>query len=291
MNIITGYRGEPHLTSQQWRNTNIGIFGGGAHILDVDSKLAATVVSANEISIADGTLVCEGCTAEVARGTTESMTIENGSQGMQRIDLIAARYTRTAGTAVEDMNLVVIKGTPAASNPAVPSYNQGLIADGDSPVDFPLYRVNLSGISITSVERLVDVVSVEGKFNDMGTRMDGIDTRIDGVDTSISAIRTAMGGVKMKAVIREGINIPAGGGGISQTTIDFSDILPSNARLVGVDVTLTIGDFHFPYVRDGKVVTWVSKMWERAIRIDNTSSAWNNYTMYATLFYTEVTTS
>ena len=282
MNIITGYKGEPHVTSQQLRDTNIGTFGGGAYILDVGSQMAATVISANEVQIADGLLVAEGCTAEVARGTTESMTIENGSQGMLRTDLIVARYTKAAGTAVENMELAVIKGTPAASNPATPAYNTGLIADGDSPVDFPLYKVNINGISITSVERLVDVVSINGKFDD-------VNTRIDGVDTSISAIRTDMGGVKAKAVIREGINIPAGGGGISQTLIDFSDVLPSGVHLVGVDVTL--GDFHLPYVRDGNPATWVSKLWERAIRIDNTSSAWPDYQMYATLFYTEVTSS
>jgi hypothetical protein len=282
MNIITGYKGEPHVTSQQLRDTNIGTFGGGAYILDVGSQMAATVVSANQVDIADGLLVAEGCTAEVARGTTESMTIENGSQGMLRTDLIVARYTRAAGTAVENMELAVIKGTPAASNPATPSYNTGLIADGDTPVDFPLYKVNINGISITSVERLADVVSINGKFDD-------VDTRLDGVDASISAMQTAMGGVKMKAVIREGINIPASGGGISQTLISFEDVLPSGAHLVGVDATLE--DFHLPYVRDGRPATWVSKLWERAIRIDNTSSAWNNYTMYATLFYTEVTSS
>lgn len=167
MKIIAGYVGEPHVTSQQERNTNIGIFGGGTHILDVDSKLAATVVSANEVQIADGTLVAEGCTAEVPRGTTESMTIENGEQGMKRIDLIVARYTRDSGTAVESMELAVIKGTSAASNPAVPSYNTGTIADGDSPVDFPLYRVNLDGISITSVDALVDTVNISESIEDL----------------------------------------------------------------------------------------------------------------------------
>lgn len=277
MNIITGYRGEPHVTSQQLRDTNIGTFGGGAYILDVGSQMAATAVSANQVDIADGLLVAEGCTAEVARGTTESMTIENGSQGMLRTDLIVARYTKTAGTAVENMALAVIKGTPAASNPATPAYNTGLIADGDSPVDFPLYKVNLNGISITSVQRLVDVVSINGKFDD-------IDTRIDGVDTSISAIQTAMGGVKMKAVIRT-ISLPAG---TSQTVVSFEDVLPSGVHLVGVDVTLM--DFHLPYVSAGNVVTWTAKMWERAIRIDNNiASPWPDYTMYATLFYVEVT--
>lgn len=154
MNIITGYGGQPHIYPHHDRETNIGIFGSGTHILDVGSQMAATVVSNNEVQIADGVVICEGCTAEVARGTTESMTIENGSQGMLRTDLIVARYTKTGGTAVEAMELAVIKGTPAASNPATPAYNEGLIADGDSPVDFPLYKVNLDGISITSVDRL-----------------------------------------------------------------------------------------------------------------------------------------
>ena len=282
MNIITGYKGEPHVTSQQLRDTNIGTFGDGTYILDVGSQMAATVISSNQIDIADGLLVAEGCTVEVTRGTTESMTIENGSQGMLRTDLIVARYTRAAGTAAEAMELAVIKGTPAASNPATPAYNTGLIADGDSPVDFPLYKVNINGISITSVERLADVVSINGKFDD-------VDARIDGVEASISAIQTAMGGVKMKAVIRQDVTLPAGGGGTSQTVVSFEDYLPSNAHLVGVDVTM--GDFHFPYVRDGNPATWVSKLWERAIRIDNSSSAWSNYAMFAVLFYTEVTSS
>ena len=166
MNIITGYRNEPHVTSQQLRNTYIPIFGSDTKILDVGSKMAVTVISANEVEVADGQLVCEGCTAEIAHGTTESLTIDNGTQGEQRIDLIVARYTKNAGTGVEDMQLAVVKGTPAASNPAVPSYNEGTIADGDSPVDFPIYKVNLDGISITSVDALVDTVNIPDLISD-----------------------------------------------------------------------------------------------------------------------------
>lgn len=161
MNIITGYVGEPHVTSQQERNTNIAIFGSDARIIGgVNSELEATVVSANLVEISDGMVVCEGCTAEIPRGTNDSLVIENGEQGMKRIDLIVARYTRNANTGAESMGLAVIKGTSAASEPTTPSYNTGLIADGDSPVDFPLYKVNLDGISITSVDAMVDVVNI-----------------------------------------------------------------------------------------------------------------------------------
>lgn len=160
MKIITGYRGEPHITSQQDRNVNIGIFGSGTYIVNVGSKMAATIVSANEITIADGLLVAEGCTAEIERGTSESIAIENGAQGMLRKDLIVARYTKTSGTGVEDMQLAYIAGTPAASAPALPSYNEGSIANGDTLVDFPLYTVNINGISIESVVSMVDEVTL-----------------------------------------------------------------------------------------------------------------------------------
>ena len=163
MNIITGYRAEPHITAQQDRDINSAVFTTGTYILNIGSKMAATVVSANEVTIADGLIVAQGCAAEIARGTSESMSIDNGDQGMLRKDLIVLRYTKEASTGVEDMELAVIKGTPAASNPATPSYTSGSIADGDTVVEFPIYTVNLSGITIQSVTRLVDYVTISTK--------------------------------------------------------------------------------------------------------------------------------
>lgn len=187
MNIITGYRDEPHVTSQQLRNTNIATFGSTAQILNVGSKMAATVISANEIEISDGLLVAEGCTAEIERGVTESLAIDNGTQGQQRIDLIVARYTKDSGTGVEDMSLAVVKGTPTASSPAVPTHNTGSIAEGDSPVDFPLYRVNINGINITSVVRVADITNgIDGISDRMGGTLLPSGTNIDNLTKDYS---------------------------------------------------------------------------------------------------------
>ena len=165
MKIITGYRNDPHVTSQQERDTNIAIFGPGVHILKgVESELAATIVSANEIQIAAGMLVAEGCTATITKGTPESVAIDNGAQGMLRTELIVARYTRDSGTNIEDMELAVLKGAPSTSSPVTPSHTAGLIADGDTLVEFPLYQVNINGISIDSVTCLVDKVSTHGSI-------------------------------------------------------------------------------------------------------------------------------
>lgn len=205
MNIITGYKAEPHITAQQDRNVNMGIFGAGTHIVNIGSKMAATVVSANEITIADGLLVAEGCTAEIERGTSESLEIANGSQGMLRKDLIVARYTKASGTGVEDMQLAVITGTPAASNPADPSYNTGSIAAGDTLVDFPIYKVSLNGISIENVTRIPSIVSV-AKTSDVSAVSSALSTLTNTVTTLSNKIgNTAMGTVAttVTAAIRE----------------------------------------------------------------------------------------
>ena len=190
MNIITGYRNEPHVTSQQDRDTNIGIFGSGVHILNIGSKMAATVISANEVQIADGLMVAEGCTAEIPRGTTESMTIENGAQDMLRKDLIVARYTRNSGTGVEGMALVVIKGTSASANPARPEHTSGSIADGDTLVEFPLYEVNISGITITSVVLLAGTSQIDDVVTKMGSGT--LATVAQTVIAAINELRTSI---------------------------------------------------------------------------------------------------
>ena len=157
MDIITGYTGEAHITSAQDRAGNQGIVGEGSYILNVGNKLAADVISANEIRIRDGVLSHQGCFGIIESGTYDSLTIANGAQGMLRHDLIVCRYTKNAGTNVEGLALVVIQGTASATNPADPTYNSGDIQAGDSPVDFPLYRVNIDGITIDSVDQVASI--------------------------------------------------------------------------------------------------------------------------------------
>lgn len=227
MEIITGYRNEPHVSSQQDRNAYIAIFGGAVYILkDIDSELAPTVVSANLIEIADGMLVAEGCTACIERGTSDSLAIENGTQGMQRIDLIVARYTRNAGTAVEDMQLAVIKGTPSATDPAVPAHTSGLIADGDTLVEFPLYRVNISGISITSVERLVDVTSV-------ATLIAALQDTVNDLQDTTNDLQDTVSNTKLIAVNAPLGTLPFNNAGAAGGTIDVSQYIPTGYTMIG----------------------------------------------------------
>jgi hypothetical protein len=191
MNIILGYKADPHITAQQLRNTYVGIFGDGVHILDVGSNLAATVISATEVQIADGVMVAQGCTASIENGMSESLVIANGTQGMLRRDLIVAQYTKNSGTGVENMSLAVKTGTPAASDPAAPAYTTGSIADGDTLVEFPLYQVNLDGISITSVDPLVSTVSVLDAITDLQNTVTELQNTVD--NTKLTVVNAPLG--------------------------------------------------------------------------------------------------
>ena len=177
---------------------------------------------------------------------------------------------KSTGHGIESMSLAVKRGTPASSSPALPAYTTGSIADGDTLVEFPLYVVNLNGINITSVQRLVDVVSIKGGIDDLTDR--------------VTAVETDLRAVKRKAIIRT-VSIPAGTTTMTDTTIDFSSDIPATARLVGVNVSL--GNFYMPYVVNGTVNTWVSRMNARSIVISNKAGAYPSYTMYATLFYVD----
>ena len=158
MEIITGYTGKPHVTAEQDRDVNEGIFDTGSFVLKTGSQLAAELVSNNEIKIRDGVLVIQGCTAAIKKNTYDPVTIANGSQGMKRIDLIVARYNKNEETKIEEVTLKVIQGTPYASTAAVPTYKTGDIQSGDLVADMPLYKVTLDGLNVTSVDKMFTVI-------------------------------------------------------------------------------------------------------------------------------------
>ena len=234
MNIVTGYRGTPHITSAQDRAKNQGIFGTGSYILGVGEKLSAEIVSANEIRIRDGVLCMQGCVAVIEEGAYDSCEIENGTQGMQRRDLIVARYTKNAETNVEDVQLVVIEGTPSSSSPQDPSYNEGDIQAGDSPVDFPLYRVNISGVNVSSTTRIAPYVGTQAETDTMIG-----DTSISGIGDG--TVTGAISALNSKISNRTNASVASGyTGGVAYSVVGYmvvvSGWLSAAAASVGTDL-------------------------------------------------------
>lgn len=165
MDIITGYVGSPHVTAEQDRDINIGIFGAESYVLRTGSQLKAEVSSNNEIKIRDGVIMHQGCAASIKKNTYDSLTIVNGSQGMKRIDLVVARYSRNQSTKVESLTLKVIQGTPVTGTPSAPGYTTGDIQAGDLVADMPLYQVTINGLNITEVKQVFNMVDTFAELN------------------------------------------------------------------------------------------------------------------------------
>lgn len=163
MHLVTGYAGKTHITAADHGSLHAALFGGGNYVLDRGSKFAATVVTNNKITIADGDIIIQGRHARLNEGITAELTIENGAQGFMRWDMIAVRYTKDSASGVEEANLVVIKGTAVSANPADPAYNTGNLLNGDAAtVDVPLYRVVLNGLNVQELVPLFTAVGVGG---------------------------------------------------------------------------------------------------------------------------------
>ena len=159
MELATGRRGSPHITSQQDRQKHQGIFGEGAYILNTGNRLEPEVQSSNKIHIKDGALMFQGALFTVKVGTYDEVTINNGNQGMKRKDLIVARYTYDSSDNIEAGEWAVIQGTPAADNPVVPEAESGDIQMGDSVVECPVFVVNLDGINVTGVDIIPETMA------------------------------------------------------------------------------------------------------------------------------------
>ena len=161
MHLVTGYAGTDHITAADQGSWNAAIVGSGEYVLKKGNQLAATVISSNQIRIADGDILMQGRHVRLNEGNSVDLTIENGAQGYYRNDLIVARYTKSSSTGVEEVNLVVIKGTASTSAASDPEYTAGdIITDHALQNDMPLYRVPLSGLSVGAPVPLFSVANI-----------------------------------------------------------------------------------------------------------------------------------
>lgn len=157
MKIVTGKTGTPHVTSRQFRGMMEGIIGQDSYIITHGENLEPELVTNNKLKIKSGMMCHHGNISTVEIGTYDEVTIQNGTQGMKRIDLIVNRYSKVEGTGIEENNWVVIQGTPAAEDPVATTYTEGNLQEGDLVDDCPVFEAHLDGINVTEIVKLLDV--------------------------------------------------------------------------------------------------------------------------------------
>lgn len=184
MKIMTGKTGTPHVTSQQFRQLIEGTVGQDSYILLNGENLEPELQTNNLLKIRSGMMSHHGNLSVVDVGTYDEVTIANGTQGMQRIDLVVNRYTRNESSGIEENTWVVLQGAPAASNPQVPEYTKGNLQDGALVDDCPVFEVHLNGINVTEVKKLLEIAKTPEDIRN--------DIYID-LDADIETVATSYG--------------------------------------------------------------------------------------------------
>lgn len=153
-NLVTGYRAENHITSEDMGALNSGIIGEGKYVLPTERQLEAELVSNNLVRIHSGDAVINGRHVRILPNTYEDLVIENGEQGAVSYALVYFRYTKDSETGVEDCGTYILNNAPSTGKT---EYTDCSILAGDVIVDFPLYLIKSEGISVTNVKQLFDV--------------------------------------------------------------------------------------------------------------------------------------
>lgn len=156
MHLVTGRAGEKHVSAADEGALNAAVFGSGQYVLNEGGKMAATVVSNNAVRIADGAAMFHG--RYIRLEGYEDLTIESGTQGTYRNDLIVIRYTKDTTANTESAKLVVIKGTANSTTAADPAYVSGNILEGAVQADMPLYRIPLDNVNIGTPVALFEMI-------------------------------------------------------------------------------------------------------------------------------------
>lgn len=145
--IVDGMTGTKHISSDDLAALNTATVGKADCVLEYGNDFALTMASANTATLGTGVGMVGG--KRFWNQAATSLTIQSGTQGQKRNDLVVARYAKTSA-GIESITPVVIKGTPTTGAAADPATTAN---------DLKLWRVPLNGINAGTPVRLFEPVT------------------------------------------------------------------------------------------------------------------------------------
>lgn len=144
--IVDGMTGTKHISSDDLSALNIATIGKADCVLEYGNNFKLTMASANNATLGTGVGMVGG--KRFWNQAATNLTVQSGTQGQKRNDLVVARYAKTS-TGIESITPVVVKGTPSTGTAADPATTSN---------DLKLWRIPLNGISVGTPVALFDPV-------------------------------------------------------------------------------------------------------------------------------------
>lgn len=145
--IVDGMTGTKHISSDDLSALNIATIGKANCVLKYGDDFKLTMESTNRATLGTGVGMVGG--KRFWNQAATSLTVQSGTQGQKRNDLVVARYAKTS-EGVESITPVVIKGTPSTGTAADPATTSN---------DLKLWRIPLNGITAGVPVKLFNTVA------------------------------------------------------------------------------------------------------------------------------------
>jgi len=155
MELVTGKAASDHISSADMASFYRGLLIADDAVLDTGDKLSCTMTDANTAEIGTGDCMIQAHHARVE--VAEQLTVRSGSQGFNRNDLVVVRYTLGTGN-IQSVYLAIVEGTAVAGEAEDPDYETGDIDGGSTLVEFPLWRIPITGVNVGTPERIMPTV-------------------------------------------------------------------------------------------------------------------------------------
>ena len=162
MKAITIYTPDtetPHIYAEDDAQIHRALIGSSGITL-ADNQLLCSVVNDNTIRLQSGLYSMQGYMLAVQSGTAQDFTIDSGSAGAYRHDLLIADFVRGGGNVADAFEFKILKGTNATSAGAAvdPSIVQDNLTVGGSHRQEILYRIVISGTEISGISRVAPYI-------------------------------------------------------------------------------------------------------------------------------------
>lgn len=158
--------GTPHISSDDLAALNEATIGKRDCVMRWGDDFKAVMTNANTCLVGTGVGMVGG--KRFWNQAATSLTIQSGTQGQKRNDLIVARYAKTSA-GIESITPVVIKGAPSADAAADPEVTAN---------DLKLWRIPLDGINAGAPVRLFETVEPLASLGQTSYAVSSSDERI-----------------------------------------------------------------------------------------------------------------
>lgn len=165
--FVTAAQAEKQVTSHQARLSHAHTFGTGRYLLD---GLKLTMETSNKLKAGAGVMLIDGSYVTVDEAGQE-WVIENGAQAMKRVDIAGYEYS-VGEDGMESLAPKVLKGTPHATAPTMPTYAKGSLLDRPAKLFVPIAKVELDGIAAKQPTCVLDTLPTIAGLRDSVSQLE-----------------------------------------------------------------------------------------------------------------------